>query len=57
MASQKPAGKATGPAIAALPVVDGPAPPSPEFNMPRSKPVLIVFLRQCGDPCECSRHI
>ncbi|KAL1903559.1 hypothetical protein Sste5346_000187 [Sporothrix stenoceras] len=50
MANQTPAAKATGPTIAALPVVDGPAPPSPEFNMPRSKPVLIVFLRQCGDP-------
>ncbi|ERS99674.1 uncharacterized protein SPSK_09717 [Sporothrix schenckii 1099-18] len=51
MAQQTPAAsKATGPVVAPVPVVDGPAPPSPEFNMPRSKPVLIVFLRQCGDP-------
>ena len=43
--------KATGPLIAPLPVVDGTAPDSPELNLPRSKPVLLVFLRQCGDPC------
>ncbi|CAK7203432.1 hypothetical protein SEUCBS139899_006166 [Sporothrix eucalyptigena] len=41
---------ATGPTIAPLPVVDGTAPDSPELNLPRPKPVLIVFLRQCGDP-------
>ncbi|CAK7215408.1 hypothetical protein SCUCBS95973_002462 [Sporothrix curviconia] len=41
---------ATGPPIAPPPVVDGTAPDSPELNLPRSKPVLLVFLRQCGDP-------
>ncbi|CAK7274710.1 hypothetical protein SEPCBS119000_006311 [Sporothrix epigloea] len=37
---------ATAP-IAPLPVVDGTAPDSPELNLPRSKPALVVFLRQC----------
>lgn len=45
-----PAAPPAKPHVIPPPKVGDAAPFSPELNLPRSKPTLIVFLRQCGDP-------